>query len=99
MPCQRNLEARLRDTIAAAEIGIDRDGPPFCALDRDGSLSGGRLNGGRAQDLAGHAAPKTTKLYGRRDDRVSLDEIERIRFGAARSHNPTGVPNRNCRKL
>ena len=31
-----------------------------------------------AQYLAGHADPKTTKLYDRRDARVSLDEIERI---------------------
>ncbi len=29
-------------------------------------------------DLAGHADPKTTKLYDRRAERVALDEIERI---------------------
>ena len=38
-------------------------------------------NGGpleHAQRLAGHASPKTTKLYDRTADAVSLDEIERI---------------------
>ena len=31
-----------------------------------------------AQYLAGHAKTETTKLYDRREDKVSLDEIERI---------------------
>ena len=31
-----------------------------------------------AQYLVGHADPKTNKLHDRRDDRVSLNEIERI---------------------
>ena len=31
-----------------------------------------------AQRIAGHASPKTTKLYDRTADRISLDEIERI---------------------
>jgi integrase/recombinase XerD len=38
-------------------------------------------NGGRlevAQQIAGHESPRTTGLYDRRDDEVSLDEIERI---------------------
>ena len=28
--------------------------------------------------IAGHASPKTTKLYDRTADRITLDEIERI---------------------
>ncbi len=119
VPCHHNLEAYLRDYIEAAEIDLDRDGPLFRSLNRDGSLSGRRLTRQRAwemlrrrarvagistdvcnhsfratgitaylenpdarvevaQYLAGHADPKTTKLYDRRADRVSLDEIERI---------------------
>jgi integrase/recombinase XerD len=38
-------------------------------------------NGGtidRAQKLAGHASSKTTALYDRRDDEISVEEVERI---------------------
>ncbi|PYT26127.1 MAG: integrase [Acidobacteria bacterium] len=38
-------------------------------------------NGGtidRAQKLAGHASSKTTALYDRRDDEISIEEVERI---------------------
>ena len=37
---------------------------------------GGTLK--HAQQIAGHASPKTTKLYDRTADRVTVDEIERI---------------------
>jgi integrase/recombinase XerD len=38
-------------------------------------------NGGtveNAQAIATHESPRTTKLYDRRSDRISLDEVERI---------------------
>ena len=38
-------------------------------------------NGGtieKAQQIAAHESPKTTKLYDRTQDQISLDEIERI---------------------
>lgn len=38
-------------------------------------------NGGtveNAQRIAAHESPRTTKLYDRRNDDISLDEIERI---------------------
>lgn len=41
-------------------------------------------NGGtieRAAHIAGHASTRTTQLYDRRPDDVTLDEIEKIRFG------------------
>jgi site-specific recombinase XerD len=41
-------------------------------------------NGGtieRAATIAGHASTRTTQLYDRRPDDVTLDEIEKIRFG------------------
>jgi integrase/recombinase XerD len=31
-----------------------------------------------AQQIANHESPRTTKLYHRRTDEISLDEIERI---------------------
>jgi site-specific recombinase XerD len=39
------------------------------------------LNGGtveKAQAIAGHESPRTTKLYDRRSDEITLDEVERI---------------------
>jgi hypothetical protein len=45
------------------------------------SYLGGTLNGGtieKAQQIAAHESPKTTKLYDRTSDQVTLDEIERI---------------------
>ena len=40
-------------------------------------------NGGKleiAQRMANHESARTTGLYGRRSDQVSLDEVERIRI-------------------
>jgi integrase len=31
-----------------------------------------------AQHIANHESPRTTKLYGRRQEEISLDEVERI---------------------
>ena len=38
--------------------------------------NGGSLE--RAQQMAGHSSPCTTKLYDRTRDEVTLDEVERI---------------------
>ena len=38
-------------------------------------------NGGKletAQQIANHESPRTTKLYDRREEEISLDEVERI---------------------
>jgi hypothetical protein len=39
-------------------------------------MNGGTLE--KAQQLANHESTRTTKLYDRRDDRLSQDEAERI---------------------
>ena len=61
VPCHHNLEAYLGDYIEEAGIGLDRDGPLFRALNRDGSLSDRRLNRHRAREMLRSARP------GRRD--------------------------------
>ena len=33
-----------------------------------------------AQEMANHASPRTTKLYDRRDDKITQDAVERIRI-------------------
>ncbi|MBS0244039.1 MAG: tyrosine-type recombinase/integrase [Proteobacteria bacterium] len=45
--------------------------------------NGGMLE--RAAHIAGHASTRTTQLYDRRPDDITLDEIERIRFGSSQS--------------
>ena len=32
----------------------------------------------KAQQMANHSSPRTTKLYDRRQDEISLDEVEKI---------------------
>jgi site-specific recombinase XerD len=41
-------------------------------------LNGGSLE--HAQQMAAHESPRTTKLYDRTQDEISLDEVERIVF-------------------
>ncbi len=42
-------------------------------LEHDGSLE-------KAQQMAAHASPRTTKLYDRANDQITLDEVEKIRL-------------------
>ena len=39
-------------------------------------MNGGTLE--KAQQIANHESPRTTKLYDRTSDAVTLDEVERI---------------------
>jgi site-specific recombinase XerD len=39
-------------------------------------LNGGALE--HAQEMAAHESPRTTKLYDRSGDQITLDEVERI---------------------
>jgi hypothetical protein len=53
---------------------------PYLSRDRHYGLL---LNGGtleHAQQIAAHQSPRTTKLYDWSKDKISLDEIERIKF-------------------
>ena len=44
--------------------------------------AGGTLE--RARDMANHASTKTTQLYDRRNDRTTLEDVERIRLGQSK---------------
>jgi hypothetical protein len=37
-----------------------------------------------AQTIASHSSPRTTKLYDRRSDEISLDEVEKIAIDGSR---------------
>ena len=41
-------------------------------------LNGGSLE--KAQMMAAHESPRTTKLYDRTSDQLSLDDVERVVF-------------------
>ena len=45
-------------------------------------LNGGTLE--RAQAIAAHESPRTTKLYDRTDDEVTVEDIEKIDLSGAR---------------
>jgi hypothetical protein len=55
---------------------------PECAVDDSGITiyleNDGRLE--HAQQMAGHESPRTTKLYDRTKDEITLSEVERIRL-------------------
>ena len=69
------------DGPAAGEEGRDPHGRSAATASgrpgsRTTSLNGGTLE--KAQKMANHESAKTTKLYDRRDDELTLDEVERI---------------------
>ena len=68
----------LRRRARAAGISTDVCNHSFRATGITAYLENPEARVEVAQYLAGHADPKTTKLYDRRAERVSLDEIERI---------------------
>jgi hypothetical protein len=65
-------EAReLLDSIDTTTVVGLRDRALSAYLDNGGSLE-------NAQAMAAHESPKTTKLYDRTDDQITLDEVEKI---------------------
>jgi hypothetical protein len=55
--------------MSTANVGMKR----WCYLENDGRLE-------HAQQMAGHESPRTTKLYDRTKDEITLSEVERIRL-------------------
>ncbi|MDE2774290.1 MAG: tyrosine-type recombinase/integrase [Gemmatimonadota bacterium] len=75
---RRRARDMIRRRARAAGISTDVCNHSFRATGITAYLENPEARVEVAQYLAGHADPKTTKLYDRRDDRISLDEIERI---------------------
>ena len=74
---RRAVLAMIKRRAVAARLPATTCCHTFRATGITAYLSnGGTLE--HAQRIAGHASPKTTKLYDRTADAVSLDEIERI---------------------
>ncbi|WP_437191011.1 tyrosine-type recombinase/integrase [Planctomicrobium sp. SH527] len=77
-PMSRQDVLRMVKRRAKAAAISDRIG---CHTFRATGITVYRSNGGaieKAQALAGHESPRTTMLYDRSEDEVSLDEVERI---------------------
>lgn len=69
----RMIQRRVRDSGMAGRYGCHsfRGTGITNYLENSGTLE-------KAQQMAAHASAKTTKLYDRRNDQVTLDEVERI---------------------
>ena len=74
---QANAYAMIRRRAAAAGIATKLGNHSFRATGITAYLkNGGTLE--KAAAMANHASTRTTQLYDRRRDEVSLDEVERI---------------------
>jgi integrase len=73
-----------REVLAMIKRRVRAAGLPArvcCHTFRATGITAYLLNGGtleRAQQIAAHESPRTTKLYDRTSDEITLDEIERI---------------------
>jgi integrase/recombinase XerD len=75
--CQQDVHAMIRRRAANAGIKTKIG----CHTFRATGITAYLKNGGRleiAQQMANHESSRTTSLYDRRGDDVSLDEVERI---------------------
>jgi hypothetical protein len=88
-PCHHNLEADLHAYIVGAGLAHDPRALSFQTHDRStGRLTGNPVtanlkNGGtleKAAQMANHASTRTTQLYDRRAEEVTLDEVERVQI-------------------
>ena len=71
----KNLDQAPAGGRGAAGVDLP---PPFRAIGITAYLANGGTLDEYAQRIAGHPSPKTTKLYDRTADTISVDEIERI---------------------
>ena len=75
----RNAQAMVKRRLRGANISDDASPHSFRAMGLTNYLeNGGSLD--TAQEIAAHEDIRTTKLYDRRQDKVSYEEILRMRF-------------------
>ena len=77
----RALSRRLVLAMIKRRAAADLPPSTCCHTFRATGITAYLSNGGtleHAQRIAGHASPKTTKLYDRTADTITVDEIERI---------------------
>ena len=76
---QANARTMVRRRAKAAGIATKIGNHSFRATGITAYLAnGGTLENAAA--MAGHASTRTTQLYDRRQDRLTLDEVERVRI-------------------
>ncbi len=78
---KKGQSIRLKSRFPCSPTSIDHSGrSSFCTFQATGVTTylenGGTLE--NAQVMAAHESPRTTRLYDRRGDEISLDEVERI---------------------
>jgi integrase len=79
--------AAVRSSLQATSVRLDirdsRYSTTCCHTFRATGITAHLQNGGtleHAQQIAAHQSSRTTKLYDRTKDEISLDEVERIKF-------------------
>ncbi len=81
--CADDEQPYLQDDAAAAGAGRIAD-EPFAAFVSCGGHYGfarAKIELGDVQTLAGHADPRTTRLYDRSERKVTRNLVERIKIG------------------
>jgi len=93
MPCHHNLEHYLPAYIDGTKIGGDPKGPLFRTIGRRtrrltrtplpqanawAMVRCRARQAGLATKVCNHSSTRTTQLYDRRSDEVTLDEVERV---------------------
>jgi integrase len=75
---QANAYAMIRRRAAGAGIATKLGNHGFRATGITAYLKNGGARSKKAAAMANHASTRTTQLYDRQRDEVSLDEVERI---------------------
>jgi integrase len=77
-PLFRTLGGRGRRQLEAKRMSDHQARLPHLPRDRHYCLFAQRWAAGIGQQMAAHESAHTTKLYDRRNDQVTLDQVERI---------------------